>query len=94
MVVEGGWASAGAGGIASSPERQALYVTRHAELLDRVGASAWLQLQFADVDLASLPPPVPANLPLFASIGLADSNFIAKPSLAAWDALFARRLVS
>ncbi len=94
MVVEGGWASAGAGSIASSPERQALYVTRHAELLDRVGASAWLQLQFADVDLASLPPPVPANLPLFASIGLADSNFVAKPSLAAWDALFARRLVA
>jgi hypothetical protein len=94
MVVEGGWASAGAGSIASSPERQARYVTRHADLLDRVGASAWLQLQFADVDLASLSPPVPANLPLFASIGLADSNFGAKPSLAAWDALFARRLVA
>jgi hypothetical protein len=94
MVVEGGWASAGAGSIASSPERQARYVARHADLLDRVGASAWLQLQFADIDLASLPPPVPANLPLFASIGMADSNFGAKPSLAAWDALFARRLVA
>jgi len=94
MVVEGGWASAGAGTIASSPERQARYITRHADLLDRVGASAWLQLQFADVDIASLPPPVPANLPLFASIGLADSNFVSKPGLAAWDALFARRLVT
>jgi hypothetical protein len=94
MVVEGGWASAGAGGIASSPERQARYVTRHAELLDRVGAGAWLQLQFADIDMAALPPPVPANLPLFASIGLADSNFVAKPGLAAWDALFARRRVA
>jgi hypothetical protein len=93
MVVEGGWASASAGSITSSPDKQARYVTRHAQLLDNAGASAWLHLQFADVDLSALPPPVPVNLPLFASIGLADSNFVAKPSLAAWDALFARRLV-
>ena len=37
---------------------------------------------------------LPANLPLFASIGLADSRFAAKPALAAWDALFARRWVA
>lgn len=92
-MVEGGWASAGAGGIVSSPERQARYVARHADLLDHVSARAWLQLQFADIDIASLPPPVPANLPLFASIGLADSNFVPKPALAAWDTLFARRRV-
>lgn len=92
MVLEGGWASAGAGSIASTPERQAQYVVRHADLLDRVGASAWLQLVFADIDITAVPPPVPANLPLFASIGLADSRFGAKPALAAWDALFARRL--
>lgn len=94
MVVEGGWASASAGSIASSPETQARYIARHAELLDNAGAQAWLQLQFADVDLSAVPPPVPANLPLFASIGLADSNFVAKPALAAWHALFARRLLS
>jgi hypothetical protein len=94
MVVEGGWASTGVGSIASSPETQARYVTRHADLIDAAGVGAWLQLQFADVDLSSLPPPVPPNLPLFASIGLADSNFVAKPALAAWDALFARRLVA
>jgi hypothetical protein len=92
MVVEGGWASASAGTIVSSPETQARYITRHAELLDAAGAQAWLQLQFADVDLGAVPPPVPTNLPLFASIGLADSNFVAKPALAAWDALFARPL--
>jgi hypothetical protein len=92
MVVEGGWASAGAGTIASSPDTQARYITRHAALLDRVGATGWLQLQFADIDLQALPPPIPANLPLFASIGLADSNFVAKPALAAWDALYARTL--
>ncbi len=94
MVVEGGWASASAGSIASSPETQARYIARHAELLDNAAAQAWLQLQFADVDLSAVPPPLPANLPLFASIGLADSNFVAKPALAAWDALFARRLLS
>lgn len=93
MVVEGGWASAGAGSIASSPEKQARYVARQAQLLDAAGAQAWLQLVFADIDIASLPPPVPANLPLFASIGFADSDFNPKPALAAWDALFARRRV-
>jgi len=45
---------------------------------------------FADIDLAAFPPPVPANLPLFATLGLVDSNYTAKPSLAQWDALFAR----
>lgn len=94
MVTEGGWASASAGTIASSPELQARYVTRHAALLDAAGAAGWLQLVFADLDLAALPPPLPANLPLFASIGLADSDFRAKPALAAWDALYARRLSS
>ncbi|MBL8325713.1 MAG: hypothetical protein JNJ89_12230 [Rubrivivax sp.] len=93
MVVEGGWASAGAGTLTSSPARQARYITRHAQLLDAVGAKAWLHLVFADLDLAALPPPLPANLPLFASIGLVDSNFAAKPALASWDSLFARRLV-
>jgi hypothetical protein len=93
MVVEGGWTSAAAGSIASTPERQARYIARHAELLDAVGARGWLQILFADVDLAALPPPLPANLPLFAKLGLTDSNFAAKPALAAWDALFARTLV-
>ncbi len=91
MLLEGGWASTGVGTISSSPVLQARYVSRLPELLDRAGAVAWLQLQFADLDMAALPPPVPANLPLFASIGLADSSFAPKPALAAWDALHARR---
>jgi hypothetical protein len=92
MVVEGGWASASAGSIVSSPALQARYLTRHAQLLDAAAARGWLQLQFADLDLAALPPPLPANLPLFASIGLANSDFVGKPALATWDALFARPL--
>jgi hypothetical protein len=92
MVVEGGWTSAAVGTVQSSPDAQARYVTRHAQLLDSVAARGVVQLLFADLDLSTVPPPVPANLPLFAQIGLADRAFNAKPALAAWDALHARRL--
>jgi hypothetical protein len=90
MVTEGGWASANVGALASSPEIQARYTTRHADLLDSVSAVAYLHLQFADLDLAALPPPIPPNLPLFVSIGLNNSQFVPKPALARWDALFSR----
>ena len=93
MVVEGGWTSAAVGTVQSSPELQARYVTRHAALLDGVAARAVIQLEFADIDLSTAPPPIPANLPLFAQIGLTDSNFNPKPALAAWDALHVRPLV-
>ena len=92
MVVEGGWTSAAVGSVHSSPDLQARYVTRHAKLLDSVSARGVIQLEFADIDLSTVPSPVPANLPLFAQIGFTDSNFNSKPALAAWDALFARRL--
>ena len=93
MVVEGGWTSAAVGTVQSSPELQARYVTRHAALLDGVAARAVIQLEFADIDLSSVPPPIPANLPLFAQIGFTDSNFNPKPALTAWDALHVRPLV-
>jgi hypothetical protein len=92
MVVEGGWTSAGAGDVVSSPAVQARWITRQAALLDAVGARGWLALQFTDIDLAAFPPPLPANLPLFANLGLVDSTFAPKPALAAWDTLFARPL--
>ena len=91
MVVEGGWTSATVGAIASSPATQARYVTRHAQLLDSVHAAGVIQLTFADIDLSALPPAVAAQLALFASLGLTDPNFNAKPALASWDALYARR---
>lgn len=93
MVVEGGWTSASVGSVTSSPERQARYITRHADLLDSVHAIGVIQLLYADIDLSSFPPPLPANLPLFVDLGLTDSDFNAKPALASWDALHARRLV-
>jgi hypothetical protein len=92
MVVEGGWTSAAAGSVQSSPALQARYIARHAQLLDAVGARGLIQLLFADLNLASFPPPIPPNLPLFVNIGLTDSDFNPKPALAAWDALHARQL--
>ena len=93
IVVEGGWTSAAAGSIQSSPALQARYITRQAQLLDSVHARGLIQLLFADMDLTTFPQPYPANLPLFVNIGLTDSNFAAKPALAVWDTLHARRLV-
>lgn len=93
FVAEGGWSSVGVAGGTSSEELQARYVARQADLLDSVQAIAWLHLLFADPDLTTWPQPIPANLPLFTSIGLTHSDFSAKPALAAWDELFARTLV-
>ncbi len=93
MATEGGWTSANVGSFTSSPGMQARYVTRQAQLLDSVSARALLHLLFADPDMATFPQPLPPNLPLFASIGLTDSEFNPKPSLASWDALHRRRLL-
>ncbi len=95
MVAEGGWPSVSVGSIVSSPEIQASYITRHADLLDSIQARAMAQTLFTDLDLSSIPFPYPANLPLFATLGLMElsgNNFVAKPSLAAWDALYVRNL--
>lgn len=92
LVTEGGWTSANVGSIQSSPEAQARYVDRQATLLDSIDAVALLHLEFADIDLAAFPPPLPDNLVQFASLGLTDSDFNAKPALARWDALHGRRL--
>ena len=92
MVCEGGWASASVGALISSPEKQARYITRHADLLDSIDAAAVVQTLFADIDIDSLTNP-PANLPLFISIGLMDKDFTAKSALTAWDGLYARRRI-
>jgi hypothetical protein len=94
MVVEGGWPSASVRGMfSSSPEMQARYIARQSQLLDEAKAIAVFQLSFTDLDLGSFPKPVPAILPLFASLGLVDVNLRPKPALATWDKIFARQLV-
>jgi hypothetical protein len=93
MVVEGGWPSVSVPGVfSSSPEMQARYIARQSQLLERANAIGVFQLSFADLDLGSFPKPVPAILPLFATLGLVDVNLSPKPALAAWDTIFARHL--
>lgn len=88
MVVEGGWTSRSLGGLASSPQTQARYIARQAQLLDQALAVGVFQLTFTDLDTLALPPGT--ILPLFAYNGLVDENLTAKPALAQWDAVFAR----
>jgi hypothetical protein len=91
MVLEGGWSSASVGRVVSSPALQARYLRRHAQLLDSVAAQAWVQLMFADLDLAAWPTAAATpQLALFAQLGLVDSQFRPKPALAVWDELHAR----
>jgi hypothetical protein len=93
MVVEGGWPSASVRGVfSSSPEMQARYIARQSKLLDEAKAIGVFQLSFTDLDLGSFPKPVPAILPLFATLGLVDVSLKPKPVLATWDKVFARRL--
>jgi hypothetical protein len=91
MVVEGGWPSASVRGVfSSSPEMQSRYIARQSELLDAAKAIAVFQLSFPDLDLGSFPKPQPAILPLFATLGLVDSDLRPKPALAVWDKVYSR----
>jgi len=93
MVVEGGWPSTSARGVfSSSQEMQSRYIARQSQLLDEAKAIGVFQLSFTDLDLGSFPKPVPAILPLFATLGLVDANLKPKPALSTWDKIFARRL--
>jgi hypothetical protein len=91
LVVEGGWTSASVSTVESSPDKQRRYLMRQARLLDAADARYVFQLTFTDLDLSSFPPPQPANLSFFASLGLVDADLHAKPALAVWDSLFALR---
>jgi hypothetical protein len=91
MVVEGGWPSVSAGPVVSSPEIQVRYLDRQSRLLDSARSVALFQLTFADLDLSSVTLPPGSILPLFAHLGVVDSAFGAKPALAAWDSILARR---
>jgi hypothetical protein len=88
FVSEGGWTSASLDNIKSSPEKQRDYIFRQAQLLQEANATAVFQLTFTDIDLSAWPPNTPANLSLFASLGLVDINLKPKPALSAWDSIF------
>jgi hypothetical protein len=89
LVLEGGWPSIAAGGVSSTPEMQASYVRRHAQILDAARATAVFQITFTDLDLSASPPPPGSVLPLFAHLGLVDSVLAPKAALAVWDSLLA-----
>jgi hypothetical protein len=89
MVVEGGWTSGSVGSLQSSPQIQARYIRRQSELLDAAGATALFQLTFTDLDLGSIPQPPGSILPLFATLGMVDTQLRPKAALAVWDSLFA-----
>ena len=91
MVVEGGWTSSAIGTLQSSPDMQARYIRRQAELLDAAGAAAVFQLTFTDLDLGTIPQPPGSILPVFATLGMVDTQLRPKPALAVWDSVFARR---
>ena len=92
VVVEGGWTSGAVGSVQSSPAKQAQYVVRQAQLLERASAVAWLQLTYTDLDVSAFPPQPPgSSLALFTQLGFVDTQLRPKPALATWDSLFALR---
>ncbi len=96
FVSEGGWTSetidAPGGTRVSSEQLQKEYIEHHGKLLDQARCIALFQLTFTDIDVNSLPPDVPENLPYFAFLGLVDAAFNPKPALEAWDVFFHRPL--
>ena len=91
MVVEGGWTSASVPGLESSREEQARYLRRQSALLESVKAAAVFQLTFTDLEVDAIPQPPGSILPLFAALGMVDTQLRPKPALSVWDSLFARR---
>lgn len=91
MIVEGGWTSGSVGTFQSSPQIQARYIHRQAELLDAARAVGLFQLTFTDLDLSGTPQPPGSILPLFAALGMVDAQLKPKAALAVWDSVYAIR---
>jgi hypothetical protein len=92
LVVEGGWSSASVGDVVSSPDEQMRWIRRHMQIADQASAVAVFQITFTDLDLASFSVAAGSILPLFAHLGLVDTELRPKPALAEWDKAFARTL--
>jgi hypothetical protein len=90
LVLEGGWSSASVTGVTSTPEKQARWIRRQMQLADHAALAAVTQITFTDLDLSTYPVPPNSILPLFAHLGLVNTELVAKPALAEWDKVFAR----
>ena len=88
LVIEGGWSSDSTYTPDWNLQSQRRYIARHERILDQARAVGWFQITFTDFDLVAIGLPPGAGI--FASLGLVDVNLAPKPSLAAWDAAFAR----
>ena len=93
IVMEGGWTSAAAGTVTSTPDKQARWIARQWQLADEARLSGVYQITFTDIDLTSYPVPLGSILPLFAHLGLVDTELTPKPALAVWDQAFQRSLL-
>lgn len=92
FVSEGGWTSSTIAGfngqpIEGSPAEQAAYIRRQGMMLSQAGGIGLFQLTFTDLDLAGWTPQDSLGLLPFASLGVVDTNFNAKPALSTWDSL-------
>ena len=90
FVSEGGWTSANLTvglSVVSSPAQQRAYIVRQGQLLSQAHGIGLFQLTFTDLEVSAWPAADVAGLYPFAFLGVVDSNFVAKPALAAWDSL-------
>jgi len=92
IFVEGGWSSASTPATDGTPEEQADWVRRYADLLERIDARLFISLTFTDLDIGSLglPPDRAASLSNFAHMGIVDTELHRKPAYAAWQSTFER----
>lgn len=91
LITEGGWTTGRFGAIQGSAQRQADWIRRHAVLLDALKPRYYFQLTFSD--LTNRVFGTDPRLEPFLRLGLVDTALTAKPSLAVWDSLYARRNV-
>ena len=94
LVVEGGWSSGSVTGVTSSPALQSRWIRRQGAIADSAKLVAITQITFTDIDLVATPQPPGSIIPLFAQLGLVDVDLHAKPALADWDRLLARKLAA
>ena len=92
IIMEGGWTSAAVGTVTSSLEKQARWIARQWQLADEAHLAGVYQITFTDLDLSSFPVPPGSILPLFAHLGLVNTELSPKPALAVWDRAFERSL--
>jgi len=95
LLVEGGWSSEDVPWSHGTPEQQVAFFRRFQDLLDGVGAKAWVMLTFTDLDVSALglDPDRAAGLSSFAHMGILDTQLRRKPAYAEWQRIFDRPLV-